>query len=145
MSKSPSILRGLLRWPPARALLVVMLLALVAQVCTDADWVGSTTIPLEFIVVDAGANTPVSGSLVRLKEGSPEYTAPVTGQDGQTTLIIKAMCGGRSSILRQFRAVNYGAWEARVEADGYKTFRDTLSNLTRDRRYHDKDLSLLLS
>ena len=108
----------------------------------DALWVGSATIPLEFIVVDANTNMPVSGSLVQLKEGPPEYVAPVTGQDGRTRLVIKAMCAGRSSIFRRTRSVNYEFWEARVEADGYETFRDVLSNLTRDPRYHDQNAVL---
>jgi len=129
----------MLRCPPAWGLLAVMLGGLFALCCTEAAWVGHTTVPLELIVVDAETNEPVSGSLVQLKEWSPEYAAPVTGQDGRTKFIIETTCGGRSSILRETRSVNYGFWETRVEADGYKTFRDALSNLTRDRRYHDKN------
>jgi hypothetical protein len=138
MSKSISIPRAL-RSPPALALLAVMLLALFVQICSVDLWVGHVTVQLDFIVVDAETNMPVSGSLVQLKEGQPEYAAHVTGQDGRTKIIVEAMCAGRSSIFRQTQTVNYGPWEARVEADGYKTFRDALSNLTRDHRYHDKN------
>lgn len=139
VSTSPSILRGLLRCPPVWGLLAVMLGGLFALFCTEAAWTGHTTVPLELIVVDAETSEPVSGSLVQLKEGSPEYAAPVTGKDGRTRFIIETMCGGRSSILRETRSVNYGFWEARVEANGYKTFSDALNNLTRDRRYHDEN------
>jgi hypothetical protein len=142
MNMYASILRrlrspGTLLVPAAMLLLTLFVLSM-----ADALWVGYATIPLEFIVVDAKTNMPVSGSLVQLKEGPPEYAAPVTGQDGRTRLVIKAMCAGRSSIFRRTRSVNYGFWEARVEAVGYETFRDALSNLTRDHRYHDQNAVL---
>ena len=116
-----------------------MLGGLFGVCCNEAGWVGQTTVPLEIVVVDAETNEPVSGTLVQLKEGSPEYAAPVTGQDGRTKLIIETLCGGRSSMFRQTRSVNYGFWEMRVEADGYNTFTEALSNLTRDPRYHEKN------
>jgi hypothetical protein len=139
MHQSASILRGLLRCPPAWGLLAVIFGGVFALCCTEAAWDGYTSVLLEFVVVDAETNEPVSGSLVQLKDGSPEYHAPFTGKDGRTKFIIEAACGGRSSIFRQTRSVNYGAWEASVEANGYKTFKDAFFNLTRDQRYHDKN------
>ena len=136
MSKAKSILRGL--WSPQVLTVVVAMLALFVLNISDAVWIGHATIPLEFIVVDAKTNMPVSRSLVQLKEGQPEYAAPVMGKNGRTKLVIEAMCGGRSSIFGQTRSVHYGAWEVRIEADGYEPFRDVLSNLTRDRRYHEE-------
>jgi hypothetical protein len=55
-------------------LLVATVLFLLRQVFSGVLWVGSATIPLVFIVVDAETNMPVSGALVQLKRTrDPEY------------------------------------------------------------------------
>jgi hypothetical protein len=135
MPKLTSVLREL-RSPPALAVLAALFLASFLMCGSEAMWVGSATIPLEFIVADAATQGPVSGALVKLVDRQPEYIAPVTGQDGRTRLTITATCGGSSSIFRRTRSVNYHC-ELRVEADDYETFRGDLSDLTRDHRYPD--------
>ena len=118
-------------WIVAPMVLAVILLAI--PLFQDAAWVGSATIPLEFLILDASTGRPVSGASVALAEGDPEYRA-TTGPDGTARLIIRAMIGGRSGT----RSVNYGHWALVISADGYKGVNDDLRHHTRDPRYHSE-------
>jgi hypothetical protein len=120
-------------------LLLPFLLVASFLLLPEANSVGHTTLPLEFLVVDAATGRPVPGSLVQLKGATPEYKAPLTDRDGRAKLVIQAMCGGRSSLFRSTRNVQYGEWEVSTESAGYETYRAGLSQFTHDHRYHDRD------
>jgi hypothetical protein len=111
------------------AIAVVVLVAL-----NDAAWVGHASVPLEFRVLDDSTGRPIEGASIRLAEGDPEYRA-TTGTDGRAKMVIRAMIGGRSSLIRTTRAVNY-AWRLEVTADGHKGVTDYLGDHTRGNRYH---------
>jgi hypothetical protein len=102
----------------------------------EALWVGFATVPLRFIVLDSATQRPVPAASIRLY-GDPAYVAHPTGPDGTTTVTIKAMCSGRSSILRQTRTVNYGRWQLRVDAEGYVGLQGELTDRTTDGRFHE--------
>jgi hypothetical protein len=112
----------------------VAVVALVLVVEPEAAWDGHATIPLDFRVLDASTERPIEGASIRLDEGSPEYKA-TTGPDGCAKVIIRTMTGGRSSLLRNTRTVDYG-WRLVISADGYGGLIDDLRRFTREPRYH---------
>ena len=107
---------------------------------THSLWIGRTTIPLRFTVLDADTNQPISGSKVRLDDDgyyeSPKYWE-TTGLDGMTKITIRTGCTGSGGVLRGSRNVTYWPWTIFAESDGYQTFEGRLEKHTGDRRFHD--------
>ncbi len=115
---------------------VIAVLALVLPtLLTEAIWSGHSSIPLEFLILDSATGQPIDGASIRLVEGHPEYQA-TTGPDGRAKVILHAAVGGRSSLLRHTRAVNYGWWALLVDCKGYREVTESLREVTRDARYH---------
>jgi hypothetical protein len=102
----------------------------------EASWVGKATIPLDFLILDASTGKPIAGASISLLRGRSEYAA-TSGPDGRATIVITATIGGRSSIFRRTRSVNY-SWEIAINADEYEPVHDALQTFTRDRRYHSE-------
>ena len=100
----------------------------------EAAWVGHASIPLEFVILDALTGQPLEGASIRLVESTPEYEA-TTGAEGRSKIIINAMIGGRSSLVRNTRVVNY-AWALVVTADHYRGVNEPLWEVARGPRYH---------
>jgi len=101
----------------------------------EADWVGHAQIPLEFVVLDSTTGHPIEGGSLRLLlEDDPVYEA-TTGSDGRARFVGQFMTGGRSSILRRTRVVNYNLMVA-ITADGYQALSVGLYELTKESRYH---------
>ncbi len=109
-------------------------MTVVLIILSEADWVGHASIPLEFVILDAVTGQPLEGASIRLVESRPEYEA-TTGAEGRAKIIINAMIGGRSSLVRNTRVVNY-AWELVVAADHYRGVNESLREVTRGPRYH---------
>jgi hypothetical protein len=117
------------------AVAVVTVAALVlTTILTEAAWSGHASIPLEFLILDAATGRAIDGASIRLVEGDPEYQA-TTGPDGRAKVLLWATVGGRSSFLRDTRAVNY-AWTFLVDCNGYRSVTENLREVTRDARYH---------
>jgi hypothetical protein len=100
----------------------------------DEDWVGHTSVPLEFLILDSSTGQPIERATIRLVETKPEYQA-TTGRDGRAKIVLQAPTAGRSSLLRSTRTVNY-AWMLLVTADRHQEVREDLGELTRSPRYH---------
>ena len=109
-------------------------MAVVVNLPFEAVWVGSASIPLDFVVVDAASGKPVNGATIRLTESSPEYCT-VTGRDGRAEILIDAMTGGRSSWRRETRSVNY-SWGLSIACDRYEDVNAGLRELTQAPSYH---------
>jgi hypothetical protein len=117
----------------AGAVVAVVAPVLIYLSSEDA-WVGHASIPLEFVILDAPTGRPLEGASVRLVEWTPEYEAS-TGADGRANIAIYAMIGGRSSLVRKTRSVNY-AWALAVTCGGHEGINQALSDVTRGPRYH---------
>lgn len=115
------------------AAVAVILLAALSM--SEAVWVGSASIPLEFLVLDSATGRPINEASIRLAEGDPGYRA-TTGPDGRAKLVIRATTAGHSSLGRSTRAVAYGVWSLVISADGYKGLNDDLGQHTREPRFH---------
>ena len=127
------VCRSKRRWMITATLVVVatpMIFAL-----PSADWVGHAQVPLEFVILDASTGFPIEGATLRLLlEDDPEYVA-TTGPDGGARVVRQFMTGGRSSVLRSTRVVNYNLMVA-ITAVGHQPLRIELAELTREARYH---------
>jgi hypothetical protein len=95
----------------------------------EAVWVGRTSIPLEFVILDAPTGQPLQGASIRLTENTPEYRA-TTAADGRAKIVIDATIGGRSSLVRNTRLVNY-AWALLISCEGHRTVNQDLRDVTR--------------
>ncbi len=115
---------------------VALLLAVSGLVAllSDAAWVGHSSISLEFLILDASTGKSIEGAKVQLVEGQPEYEA-TTGLGGRAKFVVDAVVGGRDSLFRRTRAVNY-AWALAVDRDRYRAVFKDLREFTRDVRYH---------
>jgi len=139
MDQRLSITQGLLRSPPAWALLILLVgITLFPVCCAEMVWSGSETLPLVFVVIDGTTHNPIAGARVQLNkyETPPERTY-VTDQNGTIRFTQRFQVAGRSSLFRETRGVHYGIWELNVEADGYESLKVPLNTLTEDHRFHD--------
>jgi hypothetical protein len=107
---------------------------LLMYLCSEAAWVGHASILLEFVILDAPTGEPLDGASVRQLEGIREYDA-ASGGDGRAKIVVDAMMGGRSSLVRKTRFVNY-AWALSVTCGGHESFYQALSELTQGSLYH---------
>jgi hypothetical protein len=107
---------------------------LLIYLCSEAAWVGHASIPLEFVILDAQTGKPLDGASVRLLEVRPEYEA-ATGADGRARIVVDAMVGGRSSLGRKTRRVNY-AWAVSVTCRDHEGYYQALSKVTQGPPYH---------
>jgi hypothetical protein len=104
--------------------------------CSEAAWVGHASISLEFVILDAPTGQPLDGASVRLLEGIREYEA-ATGADGRAKIVVDAMVGGRSSLVRKTRSVNY-AWALSVTCGCHEGAYQALSEFTQSSLYHSE-------
>ena len=126
-------IRTLLALPAVAALVIVGLDALYPEGC----WVGRTTIALEFLVVDAETGQPVPAAILRLKALIRPEVAVETGRDGRVVVVIEADCGGRFSLFRRTRYIDYRGWNYTIEASVYQRSEGSLGDFTSDaQRYH---------
>ncbi len=117
------------------AAMVFLLVLFATSLLSEALWVGSASVPLEFLCLDASTGRPIEGASVTLAEGHPEYRA-TTGADGKAHLVIRTTTAGRSSVIRSTRSVHYGRWSLVITANGYKSLNDSLRSHTLEPRYH---------
>jgi hypothetical protein len=131
------------RFTVRRLMVVVAIIALLslvlAALLTEAAWSGHESIPLEFLILNASTGQAIEGASIRLIEGNPEYQA-TSGPDGRAKVLLHANVGGRSSLLRETRAVNY-EWALLVNCKGYREVTESLREVTRDARYHSDQVS----
>jgi hypothetical protein len=106
-----------------------------------AYWTAFSNIPLQFTVLDDATGRPVPKAIVRLP-GSFAYQAPPTDDDGNTTVVIRAMCSGEATIGHRTRYANFSPWRIRVLALGYKTSVGSLEDRTKDPRFHEENPDL---
>ena len=116
------------------ALIAVGIAMLIGACGSEAFWVGEASVPLEFQIRDASAGKPIAGASVGLTKGRSDYQA-TTGPDGRAFLLITTTVGGRSSMFRQTRSVNY-SWALAIKAAGYGAMTCDLHDLTRTPQYH---------
>jgi hypothetical protein len=113
------------------------LLFLAVPLLSVEKWLGTASIPLEFLILDSSTGRAIDGASVRLTEGAPEYRA-ASGPDGRARLIIRADTGGESWFGCEIgtRSVHYGRWALVISAEGYEGLNDDLNRFTQGARYH---------
>ena len=103
--------------------------------------IGFKSIPLDFLVIDAGDGRPIPSATIRFIEKHPEMVL-TTGPDGHAEFVFRnaPVASTRYDPLigspgKETLAVNYG-WALSVKAEGYDDQFVDMSALTKDPRYH---------
>jgi hypothetical protein len=128
-----AVCRSKRRWMITATVAVVgtaMLFAL-----PSADWVGHAQIPLEFVILDGSTGSPIEGATVRLLLDDDPQHAATTGPAGRLRVVLQFTTGGRSSVLRRTRVVNYNLMVT-ITAVGHQPLSVALAEPTREPRYH---------